>query len=104
MTQTKKAASARPEIKAPAGALRHGYDPELVYAECGRCGQPVYLKPGQATDMLNEIGIDPLELDPSCILIADGCPMCSAGGRYGIRIHRITDVPFDRRPPEFGNA
>ena len=54
--------------------------------------------------MLKEIGIDPLELDPSCILIADGCPMCSAGGRYGIRIHRITDVPFDRRPPEFGNA
>ncbi|MBO4296887.1 MAG: hypothetical protein J5600_06090 [Desulfovibrio sp.] len=91
-------------MKAPAGALRHGYDPELVYAECGRCGQPVYLKPGQATDMLNEIGIDPLELDPSCILIADGCPMCSAGGRFGIRIHRITDVPFDRRPPEFGNA
>ncbi|MBD5627402.1 MAG: hypothetical protein HDQ90_08000 [Desulfovibrio sp.] len=63
---------------------RPGYDPELLYVECGRCGAPVLWEPGRATRLLDQAGIDPLELDPSCLLITNACPMCAAPeGREG---------------------
>ena len=58
-----------------AGAGR-GYDPELLYVECGRCGAPILWEPGRATRLLDEAGIDPLELDASCLLVTNACPMC----------------------------
>lgn len=54
-----------------------GYDPELLYVECGRCGAPVLWEPGRATRLLDEAGIDPLELDASCLLVTNACPMCA---------------------------
>ena len=57
---------------------RPGYDPELLYVECGRCGAPVLWEPGRATRLLEQAGIDPLELDASCLLITNACPMCGA--------------------------
>lgn len=53
-----------------------GYDPELLYVECGRCGAPVLWEPGRATRLLDEAGIDPLELDASCLLVTNACPLC----------------------------
>ena len=55
---------------------RPGYDPELLYVECGRCGAPVLWEPGRATRLLDQAGIDPLELDASCLLVTNACPMC----------------------------
>ena len=43
-----------------------GFDPELLYVECARCGSPVMWEQGKATHILNLAGIDPLELDPAC--------------------------------------
>ena len=59
-------------------AGRPGYDPELLYVECGRCGAPVLWEPGRATRLLDEAGIDPLELDAACLLVTNACPMCGA--------------------------
>lgn len=59
-------------------AGRPGYDPELLYVECGRCGAPVLWEPGRATRLLEEAGIDPLELDAACLLVTNACPMCGA--------------------------
>ncbi len=67
--------AAPPLAVALAGAGR-GYDPELLYVECGRCGAPVLWEPGRATRLLDEAGIDPLELDASCLLVTNACPMC----------------------------
>ena len=40
-----------------------GFDPELLYVECGRCGSsPVLWEDGRATRLLDQAGIDPLEL------------------------------------------
>lgn len=81
-----------------------GYDPELLYVECGRCGAPVMWEKGKATRILGLAGIDPLELDASCLLVTDGCPMCSGHGQYTVQIFRVSGKPHGRRPPYAGNA
>jgi hypothetical protein len=81
-----------------------GYDPELLYVECGRCGAPVIWGEGRATRLLGQAGIDPLELDSSCLLVTDGCPVCSSRGQYTVQIFRVGTGPEARRPPYFGTA
>lgn len=76
------------EVRAPAA---QGYDPELLYVECARCGAPVLWEEGRAGRLLLEAGIDPLELDSSCILLTDGCPACGSAREYSIRIFRLSD-------------
>ena len=67
---------------APGPLALKGYDPELLYVECGRCGSPVMWEQGRASRILEQAGIDPLELDASCLLVTDGCPMCGSKGQY----------------------
>lgn len=81
-----------------------GYDPEMLYVECGRCGSPVLWDEGRATQLLSQAGIDPLELDSSCILITDACPACGAKDEYAVRIFRISPTPASALPPLHGNA
>ena len=81
-----------------------GYDPELLYVECGRCGSPVMWEQGRATRILEQAGIDPLELDASCLLVTDGCPMCGGKGQYTVQIFRVSAGAETRRPPYYGTA
>ena len=81
-----------------------GYDPELLYVECGHCGAPVLWDDGRATRLLTEAGIDPLELDSSCILVTEGCPACGDSDEYGVRIFRIAGESKVNLPPTHGNA
>ena len=81
-----------------------GYDPELLYVECGRCGSPVMWEKGKASQILGLAGIDPLELDASCMLVTDGCPMCGGKGHYTVQIFRVGGDTPARRPPYNGNA
>ena len=81
-----------------------GYDPELLYVECARCGSPVMWEQGKATHILDLAGIDPLELDSSCMLVTDSCPMCSGKDQYSVQIFRVSGEAKTRRPPFFGNA
>ena len=69
-------------------------DPEMLFVECARCGSPVLWEPGRATQLLNEAGIDPLELDSSCLLVTDACPLCSHQRKqYTVQIFRICTKP-----------
>ncbi len=87
------------------GPLSHkGYDPELLYVECSRCGSPVMWEKGKATNILGVAGIDPLELDSSCLLVTDACPLCGDKGQYTVQIFRVSGDTPTRRPPYFGNA
>lgn len=95
--QSCKKVNAAPEIPA-------GVDPELLYVECSRCGAPVLWEPGQATTLLRQAGVDPLELDTSCILMTDSCPACGGGSEYSVRIFRLSSQPGSRLPPSIGNA
>ena len=81
-----------------------GYDPEMLYVECARCGAPVMWAQGKATHILDLAGIDPLELDSSCMLVTDGCFMCSGKDQYSVQIFRVSGEAKTRRPPFFGNA
>lgn len=81
-----------------------GYDPEMLYVECGRCGAPVIWEPGRATSLLETVGIDPLELDSSCILLTDGCPACGSKREYHVRIFRIGQDSAQPVNPLKGNA
>lgn len=91
--------------QAGAGSLAPGgYDPELLYVECGRCGAPVMWEQGRATRILEQACIDPLELDASCLLVTDGCPMCGGKGHYTVQIFRVSAGAEMRRPPYYGTA
>lgn len=96
---------------------RPGYDPELLYVECGRCGAPVLWEPGRATRLLDQAGIDPLELDASCLLVTNACPMCGApepqegapegaGGEpgYEVRVFRVGGESEGFGSPRQGHA
>ena len=84
--------------------MHRGFNPEMVYVECGRCGSPVLWEPGKTTELLRSVGIDPLELDPSCVLVSDGCPMCSRRGRYTVQVVRVTNASSQDLPIRPGNA
>lgn len=89
----------------PAPPIRpQGYDPELLYVECGRCGSPVVWDDGRATKLLAHAGIDPIELDATCVLVTDACPACGASEEYGVRIFRVTERSSFPLPPSHGNA
>lgn len=81
-----------------------GFDPELLYVECGRCGSPVLWEDGRATRLLVQAGIDPLELDASCMLVTDACPACSRQDEYTVRIFRVTRGTDADLPPRLGHA
>lgn len=87
-----------------APAPKSGYDPELLYVECGRCGAPVLWEPGRATSLLEHAGVDPMELDSSCMLMTDACPACGGASEYTVRIFRISDRPDSGFPPAAGHA
>lgn len=109
MRQRRRLEKARASAKAQEGARTQvlppaGYDPEMLYVECGRCGAPVLWDEGRATQLLSQAGIDPLELDSSCILITDACPACGAKDEYAVRIFRISPTAASALPPLHGNA
>jgi len=58
------------------------FAPDLLYAECSRCGQPVLLEPDQTADIILWSGINPTQLDLSCMILSEGCPMCDPEEEY----------------------
>ena len=60
-------------------SAKPGYDPELLYVECGRCGRPVLWEPGKSTELLRGAGIDAEKLDDHCLILSDGCAECTPG-------------------------
>lgn len=81
-----------------------GYDPEMLFVECARCGAPVMWEPGKATRIMNMAGIDALELDSSCLLVTDGCSLCSAEKEFTVQIFRVSAGSGASLPPRTGNA
>lgn len=55
------------------------FDPELLYVECSKCGQPVLWSPGDTTRILTWAGIDAGTLDEKCMIVSEGCPVCQPG-------------------------
>jgi hypothetical protein len=55
------------------------FDPELLYVECAKCGQPVLWSPGDTTRILAWAGIDVTSLDEKCMIVSEGCPACQPG-------------------------
>lgn len=94
----------KPSRQLPLNLIPAGYDPEMLYVECGRCGAPVIWPEGKATTLLKHAGIDPLELDSACILVTDACPACGSKDEYSVRIYRIAANGAMGLPPTHGNA
>ncbi len=63
-----------------------GYDPEMLYVECQKCGRPVVWAEGKTTTILAESGIDMGQLDERCMVISDGCPVCSPKNNTGFTL------------------
>ena len=80
------------------------FDPDMLYVECGHCGAPIVWEKGRTRRLLAAVGIDPLELDASCVLITDSCPLCGGKGRYTIQIYRISAARSGRHVFYAGNA
>jgi len=54
-----------------------GYDPELLYVECSRCGNPVIWEEGRTTELLEKAGLPGTRLDSQHLVLTDGCPTCA---------------------------
>ena len=79
-----------PSVRQPAPGLpRPGFDPEMLFVECARCGNPVMWEAGKTTELLRNAGVDPLELDRHCLLVTDGCPRCTGGNTFHVQIFRV---------------
>ncbi|MFW5837760.1 MAG: hypothetical protein ACOCVM_07105 [Desulfovibrionaceae bacterium] len=57
--------------------MAKAFDLEMLYVECGRCGEPVLWAPGDTTRLLTWAGVDPDGLDERCLIVSDGCPSCA---------------------------
>ena len=70
------------------------FDPELMFVECFRCGEPLLWEPGRATAMLENAGVEPAILDEHCMILSDGCPNCTRGQVFFetkvVRVHSNT--------------
>lgn len=75
-------------------AIASKFDPELVYVECGECGEPVMWAPGTSTRVLTQSGLTRDEYDASCMILSEGCPRCTPGeSRFTTQVVRL--VPGD---------
>ena len=82
------------EIKQTSPLLK-GYDPELLYVECQRCGRPVLWEPGRTTKVLNRAGVETALLDNHCLIMSNGCPGCSPGqDYYDTKVVRLRETLF----------
>ncbi|MDR2488411.1 MAG: hypothetical protein LBD42_02790 [Desulfovibrio sp.] len=59
------------------------YDPELLYVECHLCGKPVLWERGKTTELLLAAGVDVSSLDERCLIVSEGCPLCSPFAKEG---------------------
>lgn len=77
------------------------FDPELLYVECERCGQPVLWSPGDTTRILAWAGIDAGNLDEKCMIVSDGCPACQPGKTsFSTQVVRLRKSPEDKARPK----
>lgn len=60
-------------------SMTRTFDPELLYVECNKCGQPVLWAEGMTSKLLKLADIDPASLDERCVIMSEGCPGCSPG-------------------------
>jgi len=60
-------------------SMNKKFDPETLYVECHRCGQPVLWRSGMTTRLLKLAGINPSTLDERCVILSEGCPACMPG-------------------------
>lgn len=58
-------------------AGRKRFDPELLYVECLQCGRPVLWRPARTRSLIEASGLLPEELDHSCLIGTNGCPVCA---------------------------
>ncbi|HDQ39531.1 MAG TPA: hypothetical protein ENN39_00640 [Desulfonatronum sp.] len=66
------------------------FDPELMFVECRKCGRPLLWNEGDASQIIEQSGIDVKKLDAQCLILAEGCPQCSPGeGGYMVRVVRL---------------
>lgn len=65
------------ERPAPPENAAGSYDPELLYVECQTCGKPVLWEEGKTTELLLAAGVDIASLDERCLIVSEGCPVCT---------------------------
>lgn len=58
-------------------SMTRKFDPNLLYVECTKCGQPVLWKNGLTEKLLKMAKIDTSTLDERCVITSDGCPSCT---------------------------
>jgi hypothetical protein len=82
------------EGRQPPARLSSLFDPELLYVECQNCGKPVLWEAGKTTELLLAAGVDISKLDERCMIVSEGCPMCSPRitDGYSLAVVRIAGI------------
>ncbi|HEU6437721.1 MAG TPA: hypothetical protein VE028_09735 [Nitratidesulfovibrio sp.] len=72
-----------------------GYDPELMFVECARCGRPVMWEHGRATVVLHGVGVKAADIDEHCMIVTDGCAHCHPEeDEYRLKVIRISEIVY----------
>lgn len=84
------------------------YDPELLYVECSRCGNPVIWEEGRTTELLEEAGLPGSRLDCQHLVLTDGCPTCAPDETFFetrvVRLAEASDQGLETMRQAEGNA
>ncbi len=73
-----------------------GFDPELLYVECLRCGSPVLWEPGRSTALVRKAGLNKAGLDSGFVILTLGCPDCSPGAiSYETRVMPVSKAMLE---------
>ncbi|MDR2893156.1 MAG: hypothetical protein LBV80_08760 [Deltaproteobacteria bacterium] len=76
-----------------AGSGTNCYDPEMLYVECRKCGNPIMWEPGRTTAILARSCVSPALVDEHCMIISDGCRNCSPHADvFALSIVRLASI------------
>jgi len=56
---------------------RRGFDPELLFVQCRRCGRALHWEEGETSRVLAKSGVALDQLDLSMLILSDGCEACA---------------------------
>lgn len=73
---------------------------DLLYAECALCGQPVIWPGKDNLKVLKMAGIDPSDVDETCMIVSKGCPACRPDkNSFATQVVRLKEEPAERTFP-----
>ena len=86
-----------------------GFDPDMLYVECQKCGKAIIWSKGKTSHLLVASGINLSYLGWDCLILSDGCATCSPTRQEGftlsvVKVAGVTPEEAEYLSHPYGNA